>query len=100
MAHAPCPSSQGELDSQPKSKVGTPAYIAPEVLVRRQHEYKGEIADVWSCGVILYVMLVGAYPFEDPDDPDNFRKTMDVSLLFFGGEMLGCYVEVMFWQLE
>ena len=69
-------SKSSHLHSQPKSTVGTPAYIAPEILTR-QKTYDGRQSDVWSCGVTLFVLLCGSYPFEDPADPRNFRKTIE-----------------------
>eukprot|EP01048_Picozoa_sp_COSAG05_P006693 COSAG05_NODE_445_length_9773_cov_4.588071_10_plen_790_part_00 len=51
-------------DSQAKSVLGTAVYIAPEVLtLSTGQQYNGFKADMWQCGVILYTMAVGQYPF-------------------------------------
>jgi serine/threonine-protein kinase SRK2 len=53
-----------QVDSMPKTILGTAVYVAPEVLESSPTGYDGYLADVWSCGVILYTMIVGNYPFD------------------------------------
>ncbi|KAL0650724.1 hypothetical protein Bca4012_093415 [Brassica carinata] len=51
---------------------GTPAYVAPEVLAKKG--YDGAKIDVWSCGVILFMLNAGYLPFNDHNLTVMYRK--------------------------
>lgn len=57
---------------QLKTPCGSPCYAAPEMI--RGEKYDGLRVDIWSCGVILFAMLCGYLPFEDPDTPSLYKK--------------------------
>uniref|UniRef100_A0A3P8VQX0 BR serine/threonine kinase 2 n=1 Tax=Cynoglossus semilaevis TaxID=244447 RepID=A0A3P8VQX0_CYNSE len=58
-------------DNLLETSCGSPHYACPEVI--RGEKYDGRKADAWSCGVILFALLVGALPFDD----DNLRNLLE-----------------------
>lgn len=59
-------------DKKVKLFCGTPTYMAPEIVSRK--EYSGPPADIWALGILLYVMLAGCFPFKAPTDRELFKK--------------------------
>lgn len=62
---------------------GTPGYLSPEVLKKEPY---GKAVDIWACGVILYILLVGYPPFWDEDQHRLYAQikagTYDVSQIY------------------
>lgn len=61
----------GELMS---TSCGSLRYASPEVINGKK--YSGELADVWSCGIILFTFLAGYHPFDDDSYVSILKKIM------------------------
>ena len=63
------------------SHCGTPVYIAPEIITSTKDKgYKGFPVDIYSAGIVLYIMVSGRLPFdESPDDICEINKNKDMN---------------------
>lgn len=57
-----------------KTACGSPCYAAPEMIAGKR--YHGTGVDLWSCGVILFALLAGYLPFEDPNTSNLYKKIL------------------------
>ncbi|KAK4418785.1 CBL-interacting serine/threonine-protein kinase [Sesamum alatum] len=73
-------SKQVREDGLLHTACGTPNYVAPEVLTDKG--YDGTSSDVWSCGVILFVLMAGYLPFDEPSLMVLYRKIQKADFLF------------------
>ena len=70
-----------EPNETTKEIVGTLGYMAPEVLMGKDYNFS---ADVWSIGIITYLLLTGYLPFDDEgEDKEVIRKTLFESIPFY-----------------
>ena len=60
------------------SKVGTAYYVSPEILAGKYTEK----CDIWSSGVILYILLCGDPPFNGPNDQAIYKKIKEMKFKF------------------
>jgi 5'-AMP-activated protein kinase catalytic alpha subunit len=57
-----------------KTACGSPCYAAPEMI--SGEKYRGTTVDVWSSGVVLFALLCGYLPFEDPETAELYKKIL------------------------
>lgn len=57
---------KGQVRRKLQTRCGTPLYMAPEIIHGTKTSYEGDEVDLWSCGVVLFVLLLGCHPWEEP----------------------------------
>jgi calcium/calmodulin-dependent protein kinase (CaM kinase) II/calcium/calmodulin-dependent protein kinase I len=62
-----------------KTRCGTPAFVAPEILVGERYNTQ---VDMWSCGCLLYMLIGGYPPFQDETHRGLFRKIRAADFTF------------------
>ena len=67
-------SNFSNIDEYLSTPCGSPSYAPPEMI--RGKKYNGMLGDIWSCGIILYVMLCGYLPFDGKNNADLFDKIL------------------------
>lgn len=60
-----------------KTACGSPCYAAPEMIAGKR--YNGVEVDIWSSGVVLFAMICGYLPFEDPNTSKLYKKILSAS---------------------
>ena len=73
--------AKGSAEENTFTTIGTPCYMSPEVLTTgtTKKGYNAKRADVWACGVLLFAMLFGAFPFDSTDhDPNSITTVHDI----------------------
>jgi calcium/calmodulin-dependent protein kinase I len=68
------------------TQCGTPGYVAPEILEGTPYDMK---ADMWSLGVIVYILLGGYPPFIEQNQRELFRKIRKGQYEFHEGKKKG-----------
>ena len=71
--------SKDFTDDKLQTSCGSPGYVAPEVLTSESYD---KSVDMWSLGVIIYILLCGYPPFYADNAPALFKKIMDVKYDF------------------
>lgn len=71
-------------------RAGTAYYMAPEVIMKNYNE----TCDIWSCGVILYIMACGKQPFYGATQEEVLREVKNALITFTGDNWVGVSPEV------